>query len=284
MKPAVRYPLMLVVCSSLAVGESAATKSPPKHAALKSATGADASDAVPQAKIIAYGEKDVIRLKTKLRYTTLIILPKEEQILDFTCGDKEFWVVNGNENIAYVKPAKAGAQTDLNLITASGNIYSFVLSEISEMPEASPDLKVFIQTRDESMISAANGSPKFVSTQALQDYREQAALAKEETRQVKQTAQSEIDRGIARYIGNMRFPYRFEAGKKPFYVRAMYNDDKFTYIQARPEETPALYEIQDGKLNLVNFEYRNGVYVVDKILDRGYLVIGKQKLAFAREE
>src|SRR5580698_6522614 len=179
MKPAVRYPLMLVVCSSLAVGESAATKSPPKHAALKSATGADASDAVPQAKIIAYGEKDVIRLKTKLRYTTLIILPKEEQILDFTCGDKEFWVVNGNENIAYVKPAKAGAQTDLNLITASGNIYSFVLAEVSEPPEGAPDLKVFVEPKDDSILSAVNGSPRFVSAQALDDYRQQADLARE---------------------------------------------------------------------------------------------------------
>ncbi len=82
----------------------------------------------------------------------------------------------------------------------------------------------------------------------------------------------------------MRFPYRFEAGKKPFNVRAMYNDDKFTYIQARPEETPALYEVKDGKPNLVDFDYKNGVYVVTKILDEGYLTIGKQKLAFKRQD
>ena len=82
----------------------------------------------------------------------------------------------------------------------------------------------------------------------------------------------------------MRFPYRFEAGKKPFLVRAMYHDDRFTYIQARPEETPTLYEIKDGQPNLVNFDYKDGVYVIEKILDRGYLAIGKQKLPFAREE
>jgi Conjugal transfer protein len=64
----------------------------------------------------------------------------------------------------------------------------------------------------------------------------------------------------------------------------MYNDDKFTYIQARPEETPTLYEIKDGKPNLVNFDYRDGVYVVQKILGRGYLMMGKQKLAFTREQ
>ena len=64
----------------------------------------------------------------------------------------------------------------------------------------------------------------------------------------------------------------------------MYHDDKFTYIHARPEETPTLYEVKDGKPNLVNFDYKNGVYVVDKILDQGYLTIGKQKLGFSRQE
>ena len=95
------------------------------------------------AKVIQYGEKDVVNVNAKVRYTSLIILPKNEQILDFTCGDKEFWIVNGSQNFAYVKPAKPGSHTNLNLITASGNVYSFVLAEVSETPNAEPDLKVF---------------------------------------------------------------------------------------------------------------------------------------------
>ena len=53
---------------------------------------------------------------------------------------------------------------------------------------------------------------------------------------------------------------------------------------ARPEETPALYELKDRTPNLVNFDYRDGVYVVDKVLDSGYLAIGKRLLRFTREE
>ena len=285
MNRAVRYPLLLITSVSLAAGQSAAKPSP-KHSsdAPKNAAAAEASETQPQTKVIQYGEKDVIKLKTKLRYTTMIVLPKKEQILDFTCGDKEFWVVNGEANFAYIKPAKPGAQTNLNLITASGNIYSFALAEVSEIPDAAPDFKVFIEPKDESMISAASTSPKFVSAQTLEDYRQQLAMAKEETRQTKQAVQNEIDREVSRFVGNVRFPYRFEAGKKPFNVRAMYNDDKFTYIQARPEETPALYEVKDGKPNLVDFDYKNGVYVITKILDEGYLAIGKQKLAFKRQD
>jgi type IV secretory pathway VirB9-like protein len=212
------------------------------------------------------------------------VLPKNEQILDFTCGDKDLWVINGTQNFAYIKPAKLGARTNLNLITASGNIYSFVLTEVSPIPESQPDLKVFVELKDDGMLSAASGAPKFVAAREVDDYKQQIAVAKEETRRVEQTTQATIDRGISRFISNVRFPYRFEAGKKPFYVRAMYHDSAFTYIQARPEETPTLYEVKDAKSNLVDFEYRDGVYVVSKILDRGYLVIGKQKLGFTREE
>jgi type IV secretory pathway VirB9-like protein len=287
MKATARHLFVILATVGLASSQGATSKRPSrlKHAD-ESAAAKPATVDAPETpiKTVHYGDKDVIRLRTKLRYTTLVVLPKSEQILDFTCGDKDFWVVNGNANLAFVKPAKAGAQTNLNLITASGNIYSFVLTEVSELPDAWPDLKVFVEPKEESMVAATNASPRFVSAQVVEDYRQQAAMAKQETKKVEQAAQTEIDRGITRFIGNMRFPYRFEAGKKPFFVRAMYNDDKFTYIQARPEETPALYEIQDGKPNLVNFEYRNGVYVVEKILDRGYLVIGKQKLSFVREK
>ncbi len=279
---------LTLACGSLIAAQGDAAKhASQSHGATRTVSKAPpdaAPDVGPGAKVIQYGDKDVVRLKTKVRYTTLIILPKNEQILDFTCGDKEFWVVNGVQNFAYVKPAKSGAQTNLNLITASGNIYSFVLAEVSEVPEGAPDLKVFIEPKDESMISAANGAPRFVSTQTVDDYRQQAALAKEETRQVKQTTQAAIDSGITKFVTNMRFAYRFEAGKKPFFVRAMYDDGKFMYIQARPEETPTLYEVQDGRPNLVNFEYKDGVYVVGKILERGYLVIGRQKLSFTRED
>lgn len=236
------------------------------------------------ARTLLYGQKDVAVVKTKLRYTTLIVLPETEEILDYTCGDKDYWVVNGSNNFAYIKPAKSGVSTNLNLVTASGNIYSFLLSEISETPKAVPDLKIFVELRDDAMLAASRAAPRFVPAQDVETYKAQVAKAQEETRQAKQIQETAIQQGISRFVSNVRFPYAFEAGKKPFNVRAMYHDDRFTYIQARPEETPTLYELKDGAPNLVNFTYKDGVYTVDKILDRGYLAIGKQKLSFTRDE
>jgi len=239
------------------------------------------------AKVVSYGEKDVVPVKAKVRFTTLIVLPKQEQILDFTCGDKEFWIINGSQNFAYVKPAKAGSRTNLNLITASGNVYSFVLSEVSDA-DADPDLKIFVEPKDESMLSAANGQPRFVTAQQVEDYRQQVEIAKAESRAAKQDAQAAIERETGKfrdeYPSSLKFPYRIEPAKRPFNVTAMYTDGKFTYIQAHPEEAPALYELRDGKPNLIQFEFRDGTYIVAKVLDRGYLAIGKQKLSFVRAE
>jgi type IV secretory pathway VirB9-like protein len=247
------------------------------------------ASAPPQpAKVVSYSEKDVIAVKAKVRFSTLIVLPKLEQILDFTCGDKEFWIVNGSQNFAYVKPAKTGSRTNLNLITASGSVYSFVLSEVSEAADSEPDLKIFIEPKDESMLSAANGQPRFVTAHQVEDYRQQVEIAKAEARDAKQAAQIAIEHETgqfrAQYPSSLKFPYRIGSGKRPFNVTAMYTDGKFTYIQAHPDEPPALYELKDGRPNLIQFEFRNGTYVAAKVLDSGYLAIGKQKLSFVRSE
>jgi Conjugal transfer protein len=186
------------------------------------------------------------------------------------------------------KAAKPGSRTNLNLITASGNVYSFVLSEVTDAPDSEPDLKLFVEPKDESMLSAANGQPRFVTAQQVEDYRQQVEIAKTEARDAKQAAQTAIERETgqfrAEYPANLKFLYRFDTAKRPFNVSAMYTDGKFTYIQAHPEEPPALYELKDGKPNLIQFEFRNGTYVASKVLDSGYLAIGKQKLSFVRQE
>src|SRR5712691_10193014 len=156
MKRAVRCLLPVILCGILAAGPGVASKSgtpakqPPVPDPAKTAAAvAQAPEVQPEAKVVHYGEKDVVKVKTKLRYSTLIVLPKSEQILDFTCGDKEFWVIDGTPNLAHIKPAKEGAETNLNLITASGNIYSFMLAEGSETPNAQADVKIFVEFEGE---------------------------------------------------------------------------------------------------------------------------------------
>src|SRR3954464_15803806 len=86
-------------------------------------------------------DRTLIPLNTRLRYTTMVVLPDGEDILDVVCGDKDFWIISAAQNIAHVKPAKEGAATNMNLVTASGTVYSFLLNESKT---TQPDLKVYV--------------------------------------------------------------------------------------------------------------------------------------------
>jgi len=249
-----------------------------------------------ESKVVHYSEKDVVHLKTKVRYTTLIVLPKSEKILDFSTGDREFWVIEGSDNFAYVKPSKANAHTNLNLITASGNIYSFSLTEISEAADTEPDLKVFVDLKDDSMLSAASGPQRFIPVSEIDRYRKEADVAKEETRRVKQITEETIEKGVDKILSRVRCQYEFKKNKKPFYVATICHDDKFTYISMAPEETPALYDMREGE-NLVNFTYKpiaptslresrpnSGIVTIQKVVQNGYIAIGKERLYFSIKE
>src|SRR5262249_38287192 len=113
---------------------------------LLSATSTFAEDPVGVREVSA-SSHGVIELNTRVRYTTMILLPDEEEILAVVCGDRDFWVISASQNIAHVKPAKAGAATNLNLVTASGTVYSFLLNE--GKPGA-PDLKLYVAADPEA--------------------------------------------------------------------------------------------------------------------------------------
>jgi type IV secretion system protein VirB9 len=93
-----------------------------------------------------------------------------------------------------------------------------------------------------------------------------------------------LNRFRSEYASKLRFDYSLEgaAGREPFLVSAIYHDDAFTYVRCAAREKPALYEVKDGKPNLIQFQFENGVYIAPKIIDNGYLAVGKKKLVFAR--
>jgi type IV secretion system protein VirB9 len=203
----------------------------------------------------------------------MILLPEGEEILDVVCGDKDFWVISATQNIAHVKPAKEGAATNLNLVTASGAIYSFLLTEVKN---DQPDLKVFV-TADST---GPRSKPKYVS--AVQVSELQSELT--EARAAIETVQHRTDEAIAtfkqQYPAALQFPFGAPKYEKPFFVRSIWTDGQFTYIKSDAHELPALYEIKDGQPAVVNFQVQNGTYVVPKVLDRGYLALGKDRFAF----
>jgi hypothetical protein len=270
-----RWPLVLV---ALAASESG-------HALAQSAPAPVASP-TRAPRTIPYHARDLVALRAKVRYTTMIVLPEGEDILEVTCGDKEFWIVNAHGAVAYVKPAKPGSETNLNLLTASGHVYAFALAEISDLKGSEPDLAVYLEPDDPASFAPWHDRPKYIPAQQLDDFRAQAEIAREDARRATAAAQIHLEEGMTAfrttYPLRMQFAYRVELNRSPFFVRAMFHDDHVTYIQARAPELPSLYEIKDGAPNLVNFEVHDGTYVVPKVLDHGYLTVGKKRLVFTR--
>jgi SAM-dependent methyltransferase len=240
------------------------------------------------ARVVKYAKEDIVPVRAKLRFSTLIVLPEDEEILDFTTGDKEFWVINGAHNLCYVHPAQAGIRSNLNLVTASGHVYSFLLTEISSQPNVEPDLKIFVEPKEASGFAASTGLHGYVSVGEAEAYKKELETLRSQTAEQIRAAQArsaeQLDHFRSGYATRLQFDYLLDpkAAREPFLVFAIYHDDSFTYIKCAAHEKPALYEVKDGKPNLISFQLENGVYIAPKIIDSGYLAIGKKKLPFAR--
>jgi type IV secretion system protein VirB9 len=241
------------------------------------------------ARTVRYSQTDIIPIHAKVRFSTLIVLPANEEILDFTTGDRDYWIINGAHNLCYVHPAATGIHSNLNLITASGHVYSFLLSEISNQPGLDADLKVFVVPKEDSGVASLSSQSQFVRQSEAEAYKQEAQAAEAQLTQAAQRAeahaQEEITRYREQYPSKLQFDYTYKsnATKAPFLVTAIYHDDKFTYVKCGAQEKPTIYEIKDGKPNLVNFDFENGVYILPEIIDQGYLAVGKKKASFERK-
>jgi len=224
------------------------------------------------ARIVKYHANDIVSVHAKMRYTTLIELPSTEKILEVATGDKDFWIIDTVGNYCFLHPAKEGIQSNLNLITDKGTVYSFTLDDTVS---TDPDLKVVIEPSDPSSLAAANGATKLVPATEVDAARAQA-----------QAAQSHATEAVEQFrdypTQALQFDYVFRQ-EKPFAVSAIYHDDKFTYIKSSASEKFSVYELKDGKPDLITFQLKDGTYVIPTVVDKGYLQIGKHKLEFQRK-
>lgn len=228
------------------------------------------------ARTVEYRAQDIVPIHAKLRYTTLIELPPTEKIMEAAVGDKDFWIVNVVGNLCFVHPAKAGIASNLNLITNKGNIYSFTLQEVSDT-KREPDLKVIIHPADRSAIIAASDPPQFVPAAELEQSKRQIAA-------LEAHAAETIDQFKSAYPLSLEFDYKFRANAPPFDIEAIYHDKRFTYIKTDAPEKFSVYDLRDGKPNLVTYQLQNNTYIIPEVMDSGYVELGKKRMSFSREK
>ncbi len=227
------------------------------------------------ARTVQYRSQDIVAIRAKVKYTTLIELPTTEKIMEAAAGDKDFWIVDVVGNFCFVHPAKQGIASNLNLITDKGNIYSFTLQDISGS-SAEPDLKVIVEPADRSAIVAASGPPQFVPAAQLEQSKQQVTALQSHVEQA-------VDEYKSSYPAQLKFDYVYKANQAPFDIQSIYHDEKFTYIKTNAPEKFSVYEMKDGKPNLVTYDLREGTYIIPKVMDDGYVELGKKRMSFARK-
>ena len=227
------------------------------------------------ARTVQYHSQDIVAIRAKVKYTTLIELPTTEKIMQAATGDKDFWIVDVVGNFCFVHPAKQGIASNLNLITDKGNIYSFTLQDISGS-SAEPDLKVIVEPADRSAIVAASGPAQFVPAAQLEQSKQQVNALQSHVEQA-------VDEYKSGYPTQLKFDYVYKANEAPFNIQSIYHDDKFTYIKTNAPEKFSVYEMRDGKPNLINYDLREGTYIIPKVMDNGYVELGKKKMEFTRK-
>jgi len=100
-----------------------------------------------------------------------------------------------------------------------------------------------------------------VATVEAEAYKKELELLRSQTADQIHAAQAQsaeqLNQFRASYPTKLQFDYPLdaEAAREPFLVSVIYHDDSFTYIKCAAREKPALYEIKDGKPNLISFQF-----------------------------
>jgi type IV secretory pathway VirB9-like protein len=225
-------------------------------------------------------------VRAALLQSTLILLPAEEKVATVFGGDTVDWVFDGGHvasRFISVKPKIANGATDVHIISDHGNEYTLELQEVSADTDAHFDSKVFILPGDKAAKDRLAELPVFVPAADLEKAKQEAVAAKDAATAEVKAEDAKAEQYQSHYPGSLHFDYAWNQKKgRELGLEQVWRDDKFTYLRGHFQETPALYEVKDGKGSLINFDFSNGLYTVPKQVDNGYLVIGKQKVEFHR--
>ena len=225
-------------------------------------------------------------IRAGLLQSTLIVLPAEEKVANVFAGDTVDWVFDGGHvasRFVSVKPKVPNGTTDVHIVSDHGNEYTLQLREVSGDDNPHFDSKVLIEPADKTAKAKLADMPVFVPAADLDKAKQDATAAKAAQLAELKAEESKAEQYRSQYPASLHFDFAWDERKgKELGLEQIWHDDKFTYLRGHFQETPALYEMKEGKPSLINFDFANGLYTVPKQLESGYLEIGKRKVEFRR--
>ncbi len=117
-------------------------------------------------------------------------------------------------------------------------------------------------------------------------YKREIEALRAQTDQQVRTAQDQAETGqqVSRQLSGavpVRLHARLEGRTRTLPV-SRFTTTTLTSIKSAAHEKPTLC-VKSKTFNLINFQFESGGYIAPKILDNGYLAVGKKKLTFSRQ-
>lgn len=192
-------------------------------------------------------------IRTGLLQATHIVPPQEEKVATVFGGDTVNWVFDGGHVVSRfisVKPKTVGGTTDLHIVSDHGNEYTLQLHEVSAEADPHFDSKVMIAPGDQTGKDKLAALPVFVPAAELEKAKADAAAAQAEQLASAKAQASNTEEYRSHYPGTLHFDYIWDRKKgDALGLQQVWHDDKFTYQRGQFQETPALYEVKDGKFS-----------------------------------
>jgi hypothetical protein len=248
--------------------------------------------AIDEPRTITVNERSVAVVYVCQLQNTILVLPADELARNAFVADTANWNIQTTRSteatrflsIKIDKPLTK--ETTVNLITNRNTSYTFRLVISAEHC----DSKVFIEGDDSLKKQIADTRP-WAPPEEVDRLKAEVAAAAKEVSTASANADKSVEAFRASYPGKLRFDYRFDQKiAEKMGIREIFQDGKFTYVSANPQETPALFELRDGKPSLIAFSFRDGLYSTNKVIDVGYLAVGgtgngkhQEKLTFKRQ-
>ena len=243
------------------------------------------SDPMANVLVVQHNKSVTHKLRLREMMNTLLVLPAGEKIEAVSLGDKANFVFEpvrndqGTvfENMGNVRAIYPGADTNLTIVTAEKNIYSFYLRVDTVESPYMPDLIVYVESQEiENAIK--------VKQLAAEEKKEQEARAKLEAEKLV----SKTEKAKAEYLktredtnaAKLNFNYKQTAGDAALMPLRIMDDGLWTYFQYDEENLnkiqnlPAIYRVVDGVDTPVNSRIEGGTVVVETLSDKWTLRSG----------
>jgi len=193
---------------------------------------------------------------------TTLVLPEHELTRTTSVADTENWVLQTTEskqasrflNIKVKAPQTK--ETTLNVVTDHDTSYTFILY----LDGGSCDSKVFIDADPALAKQIANTRP-WLSPDDADRLKAQVEEARKGAATAQASVQTKVDEFRSTYPAKLHFDYKYDAEQaEKMGIHSMYTDGRLFFVSASPTETPALYELKEGKPSLIAFEFKDGLY------------------------